>query len=335
MKLVSYLNEGRDQLAFLVDGLLFDCDLLHPELPNSMNMFLHYWDDMFPIAQQVDAAIKDGRISKDKGLSFAEVQLLAPIPFPTSCRDSYAFKQHVTNTRKNIHKPLHTEYDQFPVFYFTNHHSIQGPGNIQCMPDHFNKLDFELEVAAVICRHARNITAEEADNCIGGLMIMNDFSARTLQSEEMLLNLGPAKGKDFSTAIGPCLVTLDELEQYEIPSKEGHFGKSWNLKMKCHVNKILVSEGNVSDMDWTFAEIVERCAYGATLQPGDIIGSGTVGTGCFLENNGIGKLTDPDYKEQWLQEGDIIEMEIDGLEKLTNSIVKEESDFSILSKKKS
>ena len=334
MKLVSYLTDGRDQLAFLVDGLLFDCDLLHPELPNSMNMFLHYWDDMYPVAQQVDAAIKTGRISKDQGIPMEESDVLAPVPFPTSCRDGYAFRQHVAAARRNRKVEMIPEFDQYPIFYFTNHHSIQGPGEIKCMPDHFEKLDFELEVAIVICRQGRNIPAEEADQYIGGLMIMNDMSARRLQMEEMLLNLGPAKGKDFATVIGPCLVTLDELVPYEVPCKEGHTGKSWNLPMSCTVNGIQVSSGNVNQMDWTFAEIIERCAYGADIHPGDVIGSGTVGTGCFLELNGTGKLNDPDYQEQWLQEGDRVEMEVEALGILSNKIVKEESDFSILAKKK-
>jgi fumarylacetoacetate (FAA) hydrolase len=202
------------------------------------------------------------------------------------------------------------------------------------MPDHFEKLDFELEVAIVICKHGRNIRAEEADEYIGGLMIMNDISARRLQMEEMLLNLGPAKGKDFSTAIGPWLVTLDELQQYVVPTKQNHVGLSWNLSMKCWVNGKEVSSGNVADMDWTFAEIIERASYGVDLYPGDVIGSGTVGTGCFLELNGTGKLNDANYTEQWLQEGDIVEMEIDGLGKLSNTMVREEDDFSILAKKK-
>jgi fumarylacetoacetate (FAA) hydrolase len=202
------------------------------------------------------------------------------------------------------------------------------------MPDHFEKLDFELECAVVICRYGRNITAAEADQYIGGLMIMNDLSARRLQMEEMLLNLGPAKGKDFSTTIGPWLVTLDELEEFEIPAKEGHTGKNWNLRMQCRVNGVQVSDGNVGDMDWTFAEIIERASYGVTLHPGDVIGSGTVGTGCFLELNGTGKLENPDYVEQWLQPGDVVEMEIDGLGVLSNTIEKEESDWSILSLKK-
>jgi fumarylacetoacetate (FAA) hydrolase len=333
MKLVSYLNDGHDQLAFLVNGLLFECDLLHPELPNSMNMFLHYWDDMYPIAQQVDAAIKSGRINSERGIPIEELQLLAPIPFPTSCRDAFAFRQHATSTRKNPNADLNAAYDQFPVFYFSNHHSIQGPGNIECMPDHLEELDFELEAAIVICKHGRNIPAEEADEYIGGLMIFNDFSARKMQLEEMQLNLGPAKGKDFATAIGPCLVTLDELERFETPTAYGHTGKKWSLEMKCAVNGEQVSGGNLSEMQWTFAEIIERCSYGVNLQPGDIIGSGTVGTGCFLEHNITNKLKDSNAEPIWLKAGDSIEMEIEGLGILRNTIVKEESDFSILSKK--
>jgi fumarylacetoacetate (FAA) hydrolase len=334
MKLVSYLNEGRDQLAFFVDGLLYDCDLLHPELPNSMNMFLHYWDDMYPVAKQVDAAIKSGKISTEQGVAIENMQLLAPVPFPTSCRDGYAFRQHVAAARRNRRAEMIPEFDQYPIFYFTNHHSIQGPGEIKCMPDHFEKLDFELEAAIVICKQGRNIPAEEADQYIGGLMIMNDMSARRLQMEEMLLNLGPAKGKDFATAIGPCLVTLDELVPYEVPCKEGHTGKNWNLSMKCRVNGIEVSNGNLGEMDWTFAEIIERCAYGVDIHPGDVIGSGTVGTGCFLELNGTGKLSDPNYVEQWLKDADVVEMEVEHLGKLRNILVAEESDFSILARKK-
>jgi fumarylacetoacetate (FAA) hydrolase len=152
--------------------------------------------------------------------------------------------------------------------------------------------------------------------------------------EEMLLNLGPAKGKDFATAVGPMLVTLDELEPFEIPAKENHTGKAWNLPMICTVNGVQVSAGNLGDMDWTFAEIIERASYGVDLYAGDIIGSGTVGTGCFLELNGTGKLNDPNYVEQWLKEGDVVEMEVEGLGKLVNTIVAEESGHSILKLKK-
>lgn len=334
MKLVTYIKEEHEQLALLVNGLLYDTDHLHPDLPISMAMFLNYWDDVMPLALAVEQRIKEGQGRTIMSTPFEDAFLLAPVPHPTSCRDGYAFRQHVAAARRNRKVDMIPEFDQYPIFYFTNHNSIQGPGDVYCMPDHFDKLDFELEAAVVINRACRNIKAAEADDYIAGLMIMNDLSARTLQMEEMLLNLGPAKGKDFATAIGPMLVTLDELEKYEVPCKEGHTGKAWNLGMKCFVNNIQVSEGNISDMDWTFAEIIERCSYGVNLYAGDVIGSGTVGTGCFLELNGTGKLNDPDYPAQWLQEGDVVDMEIEGLGKLSNTIVKEDSDFSILKLKK-
>lgn len=334
MKLVTHLKNEREQLALLVNGKLYDTDILHPDLPISMAMFLNYWDDVMPLAKAVERRIIEGLVRDVLAIPFADASLLAPVPNPTSCRDGYAFRQHVAAARRNRKVDMIPEFDQYPIFYFTNHSSVQGPGDVYCMPDHFQKLDFELEAAIVISRAGRNIKAAEADEYIGGLMIMNDLSARTLQMEEMLLNLGPAKGKDFATAIGPMLVTLDELEAYEVPCKEGHTGKSWNLPMTCRVNGIQVSQGNLGDMDWTFAEIVERCSYGVTLFPGDVIGSGTVGTGCFLELNGTGKFNDANYQEQWLQAGDVVEMDIENLGTLSNTIVADESDFSILKLKK-
>jgi fumarylacetoacetate (FAA) hydrolase len=334
MKLISYLKDEHDQLGVLINDMIYDMDVLHPDLPNSMSMFLNYWEDSFPVAQAGELMLREGTRTSNKGISINDVQLLAPIPFPTSCRDAYAFRQHVAAARRNRKVPMIPEFDQYPVFYFTNHHSIQGPGEIRCMPDHLEKLDFELEVGILICKHGRNIKAEEADEYIGGLMIMNDMSARKLQMEEMLLNLGPAKGKDFSTVIGPWLVTLDELEEFVVAPKENHVGKNWNLSMRCYINERQVSEGNLSDMDWTFAEIIERASYGVDLYAGDVIGSGTVGTGCFLELNGTAKLEDPNFAEQWLLAGDVIEMEIDNLGKLTNTIVAEDNDWSILNNKK-
>ncbi|MBL0267736.1 MAG: fumarylacetoacetate hydrolase family protein [Chitinophagaceae bacterium] len=339
MKLVTYVKEEREQLGVLIQDTIYDMEVLHPDLPNSMNLFLNYWEDYFPVAQAGEILLKEGTRTSNRGVLLSEVQLMAPVPFPTSCRDGYAFRQHVAAARRNRKVEMIPEFDQYPIFYFTNHHSIQGPGEIRCMPDHFEKLDFELEAAIVISKHGRNIKAEEADEYIGGLMIMNDLSARRLQMEEMLLNLGPAKGKDFSTVIGPWLVTMDELEEYVVPCKENHTGKSWNLSMKCFVNGKQVSDGNLADMDWTFAEIIERASYGVDLYPGDVIGSGTVGTGCFLELNGTGKLNDPNYVEQWLQPGDVVDMEIGQLGKLSNTIVAEEMDpmaigWSILGRKK-
>jgi fumarylacetoacetate (FAA) hydrolase len=339
MKLVSYLKENHEQLGVLINDKVYDMEVLHPDLPNTMNMFLTYWEESLPVALAGELMLKEGSRTSNKGIPAKDVALLAPVPFPASCRDGYAFRQHVAAARRNRKVEMIPEFDQFPVFYFTNHHSIQGPGEISCMPDHFEKLDFELEAAIVISKYGKNIKAEEADEYIGGLMIMNDLSARTLQMEEMKLNLGPAKGKDFCTVLGPWLVTLNELESFEVPAKENHTGKNWDLGMKCFVNGQQVSQGNLGDMDWTFAEIIERASYGVALYPGDVIGSGTVGTGCFLELNGTGKLNDPNYTEQWLQPGDIVEMEIDNLGKLTNTIVEDEADpvatgWSILKNKK-
>ncbi|MFN2457728.1 MAG: fumarylacetoacetate hydrolase family protein [Chitinophagaceae bacterium] len=334
MKLVSYLKDEHDKLAVLVNNKLYDMDILHPDLPDTMGMFLNYWEEVFPVAQAGVVMIEEGRIAENRGIALDTVTLLAPVPYPTSCRDGYAFRQHVAAARRNRKVDMISEFDQYPIFYFTNHHSISGPGEVRCMPDHFEKLDFELEAAIVICKQARNIKAEEAHEYIGGLMIMNDLSARRLQMEEMLLNLGPAKGKDFATIIGPSLVTLDELQEFEIEAKENHTGINWNLKMICRVNGEQVSEGNLGDMDWTFAEIIERASYGVDLFPGDVIGSGTVGTGCFLELNGTGKFNDANYNEQWLKDGDEVEMEIDGLGVLKNTIVAEDTDWSILKRKK-
>lgn len=334
MKLVSYLKDEHDQLALCIDNILYDADLLHPELPSSMTMFLNFWDENFAIAQAMEAAVIHGRIGSEKGIPVEDAHIISPVPFPTSCRDAYAFRQHVATARRNRNVPMIPEFDQFPVFYFTNHHSVQGPGNVYCMKDHFDKLDFELEAAIVISKPGRNIHAEEAEDYIAGFMIMNDLSARSLQMEEMRLNLGPAKGKDFATSVGPWLVTLDELEAFATKAQDGHRGRNWNLAMKCIINEKQVSTGNLGDMTWTFAEIIERASYGVNLYPGDIIGSGTVGTGCFLELNGTGKLNDPDYAEQWLQEGDKIAMEIEGLGLLSNTIVKEESDHSLVQLKR-
>jgi fumarylacetoacetate (FAA) hydrolase len=334
MKIVSYLREGYERLAILVDGVLVNMDELHPDLPTNMSMFLNYWDENYKLALSGEKAVREGRITPGEDINLDEVQLLAPVPFPTSCRDGYAFRQHVEAARRNRGVAMIPEFDQYPIFYFTNHLSMQGPGNVICMPDHFEKLDFELEAAIVIGKSGRNIRAENADEYIAGLMIMNDLSARRLQMEEMMLNLGPAKGKDFATVTGPWLVTLDELEPFETAPKEGHVGKNWNLRMQCWVNGQPVSDGNLGDMHWTFAEIIERASYGVNLFAGDVIGSGTVGTGCFLELNGTGKLNNPSYTEQWLQPGDVVEMEIEGLGRLVNTIVKDEDEFSILGRKK-
>ena len=207
------------------------------------------------------------------------------------------------------------EFDLFPVFYFTNHQAVIGPGPMIVMPEHLKKLDFELEAAIVIGKEGRNIPASEADEYIAGYTIMNDWSARYLQMEEMKLSLGPAKGKDFATAIGPVLVTRDVLAGHRIA---GSNGERYDLTMTCTMNGKEYSRGNLKDMTWTFAQIIERASYGVTLYPGDVIGSGTVGTGCFLELNGS-KITD----NLWVKVGDEVTCSIDSLGSLTNTVVLE------------
>jgi fumarylacetoacetate (FAA) hydrolase len=331
MKLVSYLKAGEIQLGTIVNEALYNLQSVNENLPKNVIDFIQSDKALIDQTAMQVSKIADHSISVEPVKDFT---LLAPVPRPTSCRDGYAFRQHVASARRNRGVEMIKEFDQYPIFYFTNHNAVQGPGDIYCMPDHFQQLDFELEVAIVIGKEGRNIKAKDADAYIAGFTIMNDLSARKLQMEEMLLNLGPAKGKDFSTVIGPWLVTPDELSAYLVPAKEGHVGNNYNLSMKCWVNDILVSEGNVKDMDWTFAEIIERCSYGVTIFPGDVIGSGTVGTGCFLELNGTGKLHDPNYQPQWLQANDTVKMTIDGLGTLVNTIKAEATDWSILALKK-
>ena len=331
MKLVSYLKAGEIQLGAIVNESLYNLQSVNENLPKNIIDFFQSSNDLIQQTEKQLSKIADNSLSVEPVKDYT---LLAPVPRPTSCRDGYAFRQHVESARRNRGVEMIKEFDQYPIFYFTNHNAVQGPGDIYCMPDHFQQLDFELEVAIVIGKEGRNIKAKDADAYIAGFTIMNDLSARKLQMEEMLLNLGPAKGKDFSTVIGPWLVTPDELSAYLVPAKQGHVGNNYNLSMKCWVNDKLVSEGNVKDMDWTFAEIIERCSYGVTVFPGDVIGSGTVGTGCFLELNGTGKLHNPNYEPQWLQANDTVKMTIDGLGTLVNTIKAEATDWSILALKK-
>ena len=257
-----------------------------------------------------------------------EVKLLAPIPRPNSLRDAYAFRQHVETSRRNRGLEMIQEFDDFPVFYFSNHNAIFGPNDdIECMPSHFEKLDYELEIAILIGKEGRNIKAKNAKEYITGFMIMNDMSSRGLQMKEMKLNLGPAKGKDFASVLGPYLVTPDELLGNVV--NEDDSGCNYNLEMTCSVNGKLLSKGNLKDMAWSFEKIIERVSYGATIYPGDIIGSGTVGTGCLLEINGTNKLKHSDFTEMWLKENDVVEMEIENLGKITNKIISNNSNYKI------
>ncbi|QTV05280.1 fumarylacetoacetate hydrolase family protein [Faecalibacter bovis] len=317
MKFVTYIEQQQEKVGLLYQDEIYDLSFINSELQKDLIQILADSDFTFPIIRLIQKEINLGNY---QNAIVKNPQLLAPIPHPPSFRDAYAFRQHVETSRMNRGLEMIPEFDEIPVFYFSNHQAIQGPGKVYAMPHHFNQMDFELEVAIVIKKEGINISAENADEYIGGFMILNDLSARALQMQEMKLNLGPAKGKDFASMMGPYLITPDELESYKVAPKEGHVGNCYDLEMTCSVNNIEVSRGNFKDMHWTFAEIIERISYGVKLFPGDIIGSGTVGTGCFLELNGTGKRLDEKYNPQWLQPNDIIEMEVSGLGKLTNSV---------------
>jgi fumarylacetoacetate (FAA) hydrolase len=257
---------------------------------------------------QIDLAGSISIGGRDLLLPRAEVKLLAPLPRPRSVRDFFAFEQHVATARKQRGQPVPPAWYRMPVFYFSNHQAIIGPDETVPLP-HTAKLDYELEVACVIGREGRNIDPADAHEYIAGFTIMNDWSARDLQAEEMSVGLGPAKGKDFATSLGPYIVTLDELDDYTTDD-----GERWRLEMIARVNGREYSRGNLADMHYTWMEIIAHASRDATLYPGDVLGSGTVGGGCILE------LT-PEVVGGWLEPDDVVELEVTGLGILKNRIV--------------
>ena len=306
MKLISYKQNGKINLGHLKNGMIYDLHALDAQIADNMQDFLEGGEYQLQLAK---TAVENGSPT----ISECDVEIVSPVPNPPSIRDAYAFRQHVATARNNRGLDMIPEFDEIPIFYFTNHHAVFGEGDFPVRQRHTEKLDFELECAAVIGKEGRDISTSDADEYIIGFMIMNDFSARALQMQEMKLNLGPAKGKDFGSSFGPWLVTKDELENYRQSSPNGD---RYNLKMKAYVNGIQVSEDTLANMTWTFAQIIERVSYGVNIFPGDIIGSGTCGTGCFLELNGS-KITD----NQWLKTDDTVSLTIETLGKLTNKIV--------------
>jgi fumarylacetoacetate (FAA) hydrolase len=237
-----------------------------------------------------------------------QVRLLTPIPQPPSFRDFYAFEAHVLAAHRARNKPVPPEWYEIPVFYFSNPGAFFGGGENITIPGYTQAMDFELEVACVIGKPGIDIKVEQAEEHIFGLMILNDWSARDIQQRETRLGLGPAKAKDFATSAGPALVTLDELAPYRT-TRPGVY----NLTMTAHINGKTCSTGTLADIHYSFGEIIARASQAAWLRPGDVIGSGTVGSGCLLElTQGRGP---------WLQPGDLVELEIEGLGRLANRVV--------------
>jgi fumarylacetoacetate (FAA) hydrolase len=230
-----------------------------------------------------------------------------PILSPPTFRDFYAFEQHVGTMWKRRDMEIPEAWYRLPIFYFSNTSEIRGPDEPVWAPRGSKELDYELEVAALIDTPVRDLDAARGEEAIGGYTILNDWSARDLQREETTVRLGPAKGKDFAASIGPWLVTPDELT-------DARSGKGYDLVMTASVNGEELSRGTWSSAHFSFGEMVERGSADVRLRPGDLLGSGTVGTGCLLE---IGEQT----LGRYLQPGDSVTLAIERLGELTASVV--------------
>ena len=230
-----------------------------------------------------------------------------PILRPSSFRDFYAFEQHVGTMWKRRDMEIPEAWYRLPIFYFSNVSEIRGPGDPVHAPRGSVELDYELEVAALIDTPVRDLDASRGEEAIGGYMVLNDWSARDLQREESTVRLGPAKGKDFASSIGPWLVTPDELA-------DARRDKGYDLAMTATVNGTELSRGNWSSAHFSFGEMVERASADVRLRPGDLLGSGTVGTGCLLEIR-------DEILGRYLEPGDSVTLAIDRLGALTAPIV--------------
>ncbi len=299
MKLLSFSIPGRPK--HVQPGLLKE-EAIFP-LP---------YDNMLSLIEQA-STLPEGiaeitsSIQQDEGIPLSSVHLHAPLPNPRSLRDAYAFEQHVSAAYANRNRAVPEEWYQFPVFYFSNHLAIYGPGEKIPYPAGSQALDYELEVACIIGKAGRDIPPNEAEEYIFGYTIFNDWSARDVQRIETRVGLGPAKGKDFASSFGPWIVTPDELA--------GHFAGRpgvFDLEMRARLNGRERSHGNWKDIYYSFGEIIARMSAGVTLHPGEVIGSGTVGSGCLLE---LTRSQGP-----WLQPGDRVELEIECLGVLENEV---------------
>jgi fumarylacetoacetate (FAA) hydrolase len=284
-----------------------------PEPPASLRAALADWDEALPRLRRLAESIapRDLPALEVDGRPVAPLEAVVhhrpPVPDPPSFRDFYAFEQHVRTARANRGLEMVPEWYQFPVFYFSNTQALLGHGEPLVAPPYTEELDYELEAACVIGRRGRDIAVANAAAHIAGYTILNDWSARDVQRLEMRVGLGPAKGKDFATSVGPWLVTPDELA----PRRAGN---AFDLVMTARRNGRELSRGNLQEIHWSFEQMIARAALGAPLWPGDLLGSGTVGTGCILELR-------PERAGGWLRPGDLVELEIEGLGTLRTPIV--------------
>lgn len=270
--------------------------------PADMQTFLERGDRALDAARNVAETVPDADVDTGPGgaqLRYdpAEVTLLSPLPRPNSLRDYMAFEEHVRNSMGEVPDVWY----EIPVCYKGNADAVVGHRDAVSWPSYSEQLDLELEVGAVIGKRGTAIDAGEADEYIAGFTLFNDFTARDEQLQEMQGKLGPARGKDFANALGPHLVTPDELDlpnaefSIDVESADGEVD-TW-------------SEGTVGEMGHSWGEIIEHTSAEETLYPGDVLGSGTVGTGCGLE---LGRFLEP---------GDTVSISVEGLGTLTNTVV--------------
>ena len=235
--------------------------------------------------------------------------LRAPLQ-PRSLRDCAGFLQHLRNVSATADMPVDERHTRFPPFYFSNPAAVVGPADdVPIAPDS-TMFDYELEIAAVIGKSGSTIPLAAAEDHIAGYLLFCDWSARDLQMDEMALRLGPAKGKDTANTLGPVLVTPDELEPFRS-------GRAFDLRMTGRVNDELVSDGNWSTIDWGFPDMITYASRGTVLRPGDVIGSGTVETGCLFEHY----CTDPEGFRGWLRPGDEVRLAVEQLGEIRHRIV--------------
>ncbi len=256
---------------------------------------------------RVDALADLVEARSDDAWDAADLTFGPPILSPPTFRDFYAFEQHVGTMWKRRDMEIPEAWFRLPIFYFSNTSEIRGPGDAVWAPRGSVELDYELEVAALIDTPVRDLDAARGEEAIGGYMILNDWSARDLQREETTVRLGPAKGKDFASTVGPWLVTPDELEDARRES-------GYDLTMTASVNGEELSRGSWASAHFGFGQMIERAGADVRLRPGDLIGSGTVGTGCLLEirDERLGR---------YLQPGDTVTLAIERLGELTTPVV--------------
>lgn len=269
-------------------------------LPSDTVQFLENGTFSMEAAKQAIAFAETFESREDEKITYEQhdVRLLAPIEKPRNLRDFISFEDHIKNSRKTRNKKVPDAWYKLPVYYKGNTATIIGPDDDVVWPNYTSLLDYELEFACIIGKQGIDISEENANDYIFGYTIMNDFSARDIQMQEMSVGLGPAKGKDFATALGPYIITKDELPD------------PYNLNMIARVNGEVWSEGNTKTMYRPFSKIVEHVSESELIVAGDVLGSGTVGFGCGLE---LGK---------FLKDGDVVELEIEKLGVLRNKIIK-------------